>query len=293
MRIITLHDEAGGDPTGVGLPRALAELYDGDLRFPPAGDRPFVFGNFVQTIDGIVSYQIPGRASGTAISGGSAADRFIMGLLRSAADAVLFGSGTLHGDPGHVRTPEGGYPDARDLYASFREELGKPPLPINVVLTASGRIDAREPTFHTDGLRAVIITTDEGAARLEREHGGALASTVVRSTGESGATSPGAVLKILADEFGVRMLLHEGGPIIFGEYLAAGAVDELFLTVAPRVAGRGETEPRPGFAGPTSFMPDTAPRFSLRSVRKSADDLLFLRYVADREAVGASVGETV
>src|SRR6185312_10609311 len=141
----------------------------------PETNRPYVIGNFVQTIDGIVSFQVPLHSGGTEISGGSAEDRFVMGLLRSAADAVLVGSGTLNGDPGHVRTPAFIYPEAKHWYESFRRMRGKPLLPFNVILTASGRIDLRERTFHTDGLKVIIITTDEGAARLAQDHGQALA----------------------------------------------------------------------------------------------------------------------
>ena len=278
LRITTLHEREGSGERRPRLPAELAGLYDGDLSFPKT-QRPYVIGNFVQTMDGIVSYRIPRRSGGAEISGGSAEDRFVMGLLRSVADAVLFGSGTLHGDSGHVRTPEFVYPEAAQLYASLREQTGRPRLPLNVVLTASGRIDLNEPTFHTEGLTAVVITTDGGAARLARDHGRALSGIIVRSTGEEGATSPRAVLKVLAGEFGVGTLLHEGGPTIFGEFLRAGTIDELFLTLAPQVAGRDEEKPRPGLAA-TSFLPETAPWFSLRSIKQSSSDLLFLRYVA-------------
>jgi riboflavin biosynthesis pyrimidine reductase len=277
-RITTLHEREGADERRPRLPAELARLYDGDLSFPKT-QPPYVIGNFVQTMDGIVSYRIPGRSGGGEISGSSAEDRFVMGLLRSVADAVLFGSGTLHGDSGHVRTAEFVYPEAAHLYASLREQTGRPRLPLNVVLTASGRIDLNEPTFHTDGLTVVVITTDAGAARLALDHEQALSDIVVRSTGAEAAPSPGAVLKILAGEFGVRVLLHEGGPTIFGEFLRAGAIDELFLTLAPQVAGRDGERPRPGLAA-TSFLPETAPWFSLRSIKRSPDDLLLLRYVA-------------
>src|SRR5215470_11695967 len=116
--------------------------------------------------DGVVSFRIPGCSGGGEISGGSAEDRFVMGLLRSVSDAVLVGSGTLHGDPGHVRIPAFIYPEAKELYAELRQKLGKPPLPLNVVLTVSGKIDLGEPTFHTDGLRTAIVTTNEGASRI-------------------------------------------------------------------------------------------------------------------------------
>ena len=78
------------------LPQGLRELYDGDLHFrtPPA-ERPFVIANFVATLDGVVSYEIKGQASGATISGSDPADRFIMGLLRAAADAVIVGARTV------------------------------------------------------------------------------------------------------------------------------------------------------------------------------------------------------
>jgi riboflavin biosynthesis pyrimidine reductase len=280
MHITTLFEPK--EPGRRNLPSELEKIYDGDLSFPET-DRPYVIGNFVQTLDGVVSFLIPGRSGGGEISGGSPEDRFVMGLLRSCADAVLIGSGTLHGDPGHVRIPEFIYPEARQLYAAFRAAKGKASNPLNVILTASGRIDLKEPTFHTEALKVVIITTEEGKAELEREHGGALAGIAVRSTGESGAASPHSVLKILGDEFGVRVLLHEGGPTVFGEFLSAGLIDELFLTLAPQVAGRKDA-PRPSFAGESLFLPETAPWFSLASLKKDSDGLLMLRYLSRKES---------
>src|SRR6185437_15847976 len=190
MRIATLYEQEEKEKRN--LPAELAELYGGDLSFPE-GRRPYVIGNFVQTMDGVVSFSMPGRSGGQEIGGGSAEDRFVMGLLRSRADAILIGSGTLHGDPGHVRTPEFIYSEVKDLYASFRKAMGKSRLPLNVILTASGRIDLQEPTFHTEGWKAVIITTDKGAARLKQDHGPAHFGVAVRSTGEKDMTSPNAV----------------------------------------------------------------------------------------------------
>jgi len=281
MRITTLYEQKE-EGQSRNLPSDLEDLYGGDLSFP-AMDRPYVIGNFVQTIDGVVSFQIPLRSGGAEISGSNSEDRFVMGLLRSVADAVLVGSGTLHGDPGHVRTPEFIYPEAAHLYSSFRKKIGKPSVPLNIILTASGRIDLKEPTFHTDGLKSVIITTDEGAAKLSRDHGQALSDTTVRSTGEKKMTSPGAVLKILADEFGVRLLLCEGGPTIFGKFLSAGMIDELFLTCAPQIAGRQQNVSRPSLAGEELFLPETAPWFSLYSIKKASDHLL-LRYLSAKKS---------
>jgi len=182
----------------------------------------------------------------------------------------LVGSGTLHGDPGHVRIPAFIYFEAKELYAELRRKLGKPPLPLNVVLTASGKIDLGEPTFDTDGLPTAIITTNEGASRIASEQGD-VSHIAVRSTGEAVSTTPGEVLKILAEEFGIRLLLHEGGPTMIGQAIAANLVDELFLTVSPQIAGRQTIAQRPSTAGETFFFPETAPWFELRSVKRGFD----------------------
>jgi riboflavin biosynthesis pyrimidine reductase len=279
MQIVTLYERE--EPKEQFLTPKLRRLYGGDLSFPePHNNRPYVIGNFVETIDGVVSFRIPHRSGGREISGGSDEDRFVMGLLRSVSDAVLVGSRTFHEDWGHVRIPAFVYPEAKDLYAELRRKLGKPPLPLNVILTASGRVDLDEPTFHTEGLPTAIMTTNEGASRIALDHGDTSQITV-RSTGEVGCTTPGAVLKILADEFGIRLLRHEGGPTVFGESLTAKMIDELFLTLAPQIAGRQSVAQRPSIAGETFFIPETAPWFGLQSIKRARDHLL-LRYISSR-----------
>ena len=277
MQIITLYERE--EPKEQFLTAELQRLYGSDLSFPkPHTNRPYVIGNFVETIDGVVSFGIPGRSGGGEISGGSDEDRFVMGLLRSVSDAVLVGSRTLHEDPGHVRIPAFIYPEAKDLYAELRRKLGKPPLPLNVILTASGKVDLDEPTFHTEGLPTAIMTTNEGASRIASDHGD-ISHITVRTTGEAASTTPAAVLKILADEFGIRLLLHEGGPTIFGQSLAAKMIDELFLTLASQIAGRLSVAQRPSIAGETVFLPETAPWFGLQSIKRACDHVL-LRYTS-------------
>lgn len=70
--LATLYDASQGDD--LPLPVDLTRLY-GALRFPPHPRRPYVIGNFVTTLDGVVSLQVAGHAGGGDISGFNPHDR--------------------------------------------------------------------------------------------------------------------------------------------------------------------------------------------------------------------------
>ena len=76
---------------------------------------------------------------------------------------------------------------------------------------------------------------------------------------------------------GIRFLLHEGGPTLLGRFLAHGALDELFLTVAPQIAGHLPQSIRPSIVEAVEFLPETAPWFDLLSVKQHAQHV-YLRY---------------
>jgi riboflavin biosynthesis pyrimidine reductase len=223
----------------------------------------------------VVSFEIPGKSGGGEISGFNKADRFIMGLLRASADAVMVGSGTLRDTPSkHLWLAEYSVPELRELYARYRQDvLQKSPTPLNVIVSRSGKVDLQKAVFRTPGLRTLIVTSTEGKDLLEKNGIGALESVQVRA----GSSTPRAILKLLEEELGVKMLLHEGGPGLLGEFVAEGCLDEMFLTVAPQIIGRDEKRPRPGFLAGVEFLPDTAPWLKLASVKQSGDHL-YLRY---------------
>ena len=240
---------------------------------------PYVIGNFVSTIDGVVSFEIPGESGGGDISGFNEADRFIMGLLRASVDAVIVGAGTLREvAPGHLWLAEHVYPEASERYARYRQgALNKLVPPLNVIVSGSGAVDLQRAVFHTDAVKTLIVTSPKGAELLAK-NGVALTSAEVRAIeGEEGKIAPASILKLLRDEFGVKILLHEGGPALFGDFLAHGCVDELFLTVAPQFAGRDAKRQRPGIVAGAEFLPQTAPWLKLLSVKQSASHL-YLRY---------------
>jgi riboflavin biosynthesis pyrimidine reductase len=263
------------------LPPGLRELYDGDLyiRTSPF-ERPFVVANFVSTLDGVASYEIKGQASGSTISGSDIADRFIMGLLRASADAIIVGAHTIHDvSPDALWIPEYTYPDAKCLYTDYRVNvLHKPEYPLLVVVSGSGRLELERAIFRTVRVRTVVITTSAGRDALARAGATTLPSVQIHALDSScGTIAPVAMLRLLYEQHGVRALLHEGGPMLFGQFLAEEAVDELFLTLSPQIAGRKGDAIRPGLVQGMEFMPDSAPWFQLLSVKQRAEHL-YLRY---------------
>jgi riboflavin biosynthesis pyrimidine reductase len=260
------------------LPTALAEMYDGGLVFPEErDDRPYVIANFVATLDGVVSYALPGRSGGGPISGGNEADHAIMGLLRAAADAVIFGAKSLSEDSGHVRTPAFIYPPLTSAYAELRARQRRPALPLNVVVSGSGAVDLTEPNFHHPGLRVMIATTTAGAARLAQRELPAGVTALVTEGSAGGGVAPGPLLDALRRDYGVRLALHEGGPSLFTSFVRADCLDELFLTLAPQLAGRADNSRRPALVEGHAFSPESAPWSDLLSVKRAGEHL-FLRY---------------
>jgi riboflavin biosynthesis pyrimidine reductase len=262
-RLELLHEEAG--LPRFDLPPELEEAYGGVLGF----DRPTLFANFVSTIDGVVA--IPDLPqSNKLISGGNESDRFVMGLLRAAADAVLIGSGTLRASSRGLWTPERVFPAAADGFAELRRRLDRPAVPERVVVTGTGSIPPSHPLF-ADG--ALVLTTETGAGRLD----GRLprASTIV-SLGKSERVDLRAAVAALRAR-GHELILSEAGPRVFASLLEAELVDELFLTVSPLIAGRGTSSERLGLVEGFEALPSEPLDGRLLSVRRDGNHL-FLRY---------------
>ena|SRR5690348_2553829 len=265
-------------PGTPALPEELRTIYDGELWFPtaPVG-RPYVIANFVSTLDGVVTFNMQGQSEGKQISGSNEADQFIMGLLRASSDAIVVGATTFE-IAGHdtLWFPEAVYPPAGDLYRRYRKDALKKESPLLVIVTRSGRLDLSSAAFHADGQRVLIITTEQGNENLRT---GSNASVPLRVKVFPAAlpVNTAAILALLRQEFDVKLALNEGGPHLFGEFLASGLVDELFLTVAPQFAGRIHQHPRLGLVEGVEFAPENAPWWTLLSA-KQAGSHLYLRY---------------
>lgn len=226
-----------------------------------------VYGNFVSSIDGIVAIPDVPRSS-ALISGGDAADRFVVAFLRAAADAVVIGAGTFRAHDGPW-TPENAYPEAAEGLADLRKREGFRGQPTLVVITASGDVGASRSKLAD----VVVVTTSEGSARLGER---ATACAEVVELDANGSVDMRQAIAWLS-EHGYGRILIEGGPKLMGEALKARIVDELFLTVSPVIVGGGEGQPRPTLAAGVEFPAETPLVGRLLSLHRK-DAYLFLRY---------------
>ena len=253
------------------LPPELAAFY-GPLRLDAPRDRPYLFANFVSTLDGVVALGEPGTG-GDEISGGSRQDRAVMGLLRAACDMVIVGAGTLRAFPRHLWTPEAIHAPSAAAYTRLRTTMGRPQPPLAVIVSASGDLDPALPVFSSGRAPAAIVTTPAGARTLQARGGGALDIRVVDQAPRLTAAD---VLRAAAPAAGSRVLL-ECGPSLMATFFEGGAVDELFLTLAPQIAGRAPGVAREGLVAGALFLPDRPVWGELTSTKRGGS-LLFLRY---------------
>lgn len=268
----TCLDLAVGEP--VPLPSELATVY-GSLCFDRPAGRPLVISNFVTTLDGVVSLNAPGQSGGGEISGNNEHDRFVMGILRAVADAVVVGAGTLRAVPHHLWTAEYIYAPLADAYRALRAALGKIAPPLNVVVSASGVVDLDRPVFGSGQVPALIVTTPPGARRLSDRPLPPSVRVQIPDAGER--ISARAILAAIGEVQPSSLILVEGGPRLLADFLAERCLDELFLTLAPQIAGRDDETQRPGLVVGRSFAPGQPIWGQLVSLKRAGSHL-FLRY---------------
>ena len=240
------------DPADV-TPLEVAQSLRPAERAP--ADRPYVLANMVCSADGRAT--LAGKSGGL----GNEADRELFHALREQVDAILVGVGTLRTERygPFIRDPE---------RRARREAAGLAPDPIGCVVTRSLMLPDDIPLFADPASTIAVYTSADAeppdvAARLE----------VTRLPPEM-LTMTSALERLRAD-YGVRSVLCEGGPTILGALLVEELVDELFLSLAPRLVGGHGPAVVEGPALPEPAELDRA--WVLES-----EGVLFLRYLAKR-----------
>jgi len=230
----------------------------GDLRLHERAhdERPWVVTNFATTTDGRAT--IDGRSGPIGDDG----DMEIFRRLRTQVDALLIGTRTLgierYGRA--VRRPE---------LRAAREALGLSPEPLIATVTRSGELPLDIPLFQEPEADVVVFAPSETP-----EPDCPACVTVVRL--DPAELTLTTALRHLRAERHVRALLCEGGPTLMGALLQERLVDELFLTLAPQLAGGG--------TGPTMTsgppLADPAPLELVWALERSGS--LYLRYAVGR-----------
>lgn len=164
---------------------------------------PWLRVNMVSTVDGAATGE-----SGKSGSINNAADKVVFGLLRSLADAVVVGAGTLRTE-------------------GYRPIEGTP------LVAVSGRASV-PPGLRSAPGGSVLMATCAAAEHLD-EAREVLGPEHVIVAGDDEVDLRGVVVAL--HERGLTHLLSEGGPTLLASLLEAGLVDELDATVVPRLVG--------------------------------------------------------
>jgi len=156
--------DEGQTSGGQGLPESFRAVYGGDWVLPD--DRPYVYVNFVTARDGRVSFDDPGHAGGGDVSGFDAHDQWLMGLLRSRADAVMMGDGTLASEPEHLWTAEYVCPSDAEAFGALRRGEARRAVPLTVFVSLTGDLPWDAAVFADPSADTLIATTNARRRRL-------------------------------------------------------------------------------------------------------------------------------
>jgi riboflavin biosynthesis pyrimidine reductase len=200
----------------------------------------------------------------------------VMGVLRAVADAVIVGAGTLRAaSPQHLWTAEYIYPPLTEAYKQLRAILKKSDPPLNVIVSARGAVDLKKRVFQSGEVPVLIVTTKNAEHRVHQDD---LPPWVqVAAIESAGPLDARSIVEAVGHVRQSDAILVEGGPHLMADFLAQQCVDELFLTLAPQIAGRDDLSERPGLVAGKSFAP-THPLWGRLIEVKRGGSHLFLRY---------------
>ena len=197
----------------------LARLY----AYPEAEEpRVWVRANFIGSIDGGAT--VAGTSGGLAGSG----DRALFMLLRSLADVVVVGAGTVRAE---------NYGGARLGVAQRqgRRDRGQSEVPRLAIVTGSGQLDRDLRVFTDTELTPLVLTCAAALDDTRRRLAGH--AEVLNCSGDDPGRVDEAVLLAALAQRGQYRVLTEGGPVLLGSFIGRDLLDELCLTVAPYLVG--------------------------------------------------------
>lgn len=235
------------------LPTPAAEIDAYDLYRPADPLAPVLRLDMVAAADGAAT-DADDRTAGL----GGPGDLEVFRSLRALADVILVGAGTVRAE---------GYGPHRlsQAMAARRAADGRSgPAPLAVV-TRAVDLDFAAPLFTETAVPTIVVTC--AAAPRDRRDAAAKAGRLIVA-GDT-HVDLGMALRVLRDDFGLPHVLCEGGPTLNATLLTAGLVDELCLSLAPRLIG----------GRPRRIVAEAGPGADLRLVALAeSDGELYLRY---------------
>lgn len=186
---------------------------------PPPSEPQWLRMNFVSSLDGAATHE--GRSGGLSDD----ADKRVFELLRTSCDAVLVGAGTAR-DEGYtaMRLPEPA--------VARRRRAGLADQPVFVLVSLHLALDPGSAIFADAPVRPIVITAESAPQRRADELAEVADILVCGKDRVEGGRARAALA-----ERGLARIHSEGGPRLFADLAADGAVDELCLTLSPLIEG--------------------------------------------------------
>lgn len=220
--------------------------------FPTLTDRPYLFTSFVSTIDGKIIVKEKGYWPI-----GTKKDYDYFTYLRAHADAIVDAKNTaLQFGKYTIRTIHD------EQYQSYRKEIGKSGVPEYIVITSRPDEELASVLKNEHGFETTILTPEDSVSRVSVE-------TLISHLNSKGH----------------KHVFIDGGPTLIAQLLQEKVLDEVHLTIAPKIFGSLPGKTLTMTEG-ILFPPDQVPQFELMNVEK-LDDEVVMRY--KKKAVGGRV----
>lgn len=210
-----------------------------DISFTKRADRPFFYTDFVATLDGKVYINKKGYWPI-----GSKNDYDVFTILRAKADVIIDGKQTA------LRFGKNTIQTIHDRkFQELRKKMGKANIPDYVVVTQHPSQELTDVLQNPYGFEPIIFSEDISQ------------------------------LSTFLKKKGAEHVFIDGGPLLLGSFFAQNLIDEVFLTIAPKIVGN-EKDMTVTLVEGLLFPPEKIKKLLLLSSQTVGDEV-FLRYKVD------------
>jgi 5-amino-6-(5-phosphoribosylamino)uracil reductase len=218
---------------------------------------------FAMTVDGKITTR-----NFSPVDFTSREDKLHLLRQRSLGDAVLIGHSTLKHDNVRLGLPQ-------EELRKARIKRGQTPYPLRVIVSNEGKIDSRLKIFQADISPILIFSTTRMPKRFRQSLLGKATLHLIKAR----YVDLAEMLQTLRNQYKVRTVACEGGATLFRSLLEKDLVDQLNLTIAPRLFGGRDAPTLTGLS--KDFLPGTI-RCSLKEMRVVGDECFLVYRIKHR-----------